>query len=240
LNGIENSRGPTVGLASDLAYEALLTDILAGTIPIGRRIREEEVAAQVGVSRTPVREALRRLQAEGLVELFPHRGAVVQAALYELDELFELRALVEGFAAERAAARRTDEDLDSLTELCDRMEAVVADREDPKQLTSLNMAFHRQVQAAAGIQRVLTLAPSLMLGPLVRETFRHYTEPELTRSMRQHREVVEALTLRDAAWARSVMCAHLYAGRSVLARLQHGAASTTRERPGVESRPLSL
>jgi DNA-binding GntR family transcriptional regulator len=214
-----------VGLASDLAYEALLADILAGTIPPGDRIREEEVAERVGTSRTPVREALRRLHAEGLVELPPHRGAIVQPTMYELDELFEIRALLEGYGAERAAARRTDADLAAMLEVCERMEAVVAAGVDVAELTPLNMAFHRQVQGAAGTARLLGMLPGLMVSPLVREIFRHYTPAELTRSMAQHREVVDALAARDGAWAKSVMCAHLYAGRAALQRLQHDVAS---------------
>jgi DNA-binding GntR family transcriptional regulator len=219
-----------VGLASDLAYEALLADILAGTIPPGHRIREEEVAERVGTSRTPVREALRRLHAEGLVDLPPHRGAIVQPAMYELDELFDIRALLEGYGAERAAARRTDDHLAALVEVCDRMEAVVAAGTDVAELTPLNMAFHREVQVAAGTERLLGLLPGLIVSPLVREIFRHYTPAELARSMAQHREVIDALAARDAAWARSVMCAHLYAGRAALQRLQQEVAGQARDR----------
>jgi DNA-binding GntR family transcriptional regulator len=228
-----------VGLASDLAYEALLKDILAGTIPIGDRIREEEVAARVGVSRTPVREALRRLHAEGLVDVLPHKGAVVQAAMYEIEEVQEVRALLEGYGAERAALRRTDEDLAVLSDLCDRMEAVVAEDSEMSELTTLNMAFHRRVQSAAGVERLIGMIPALMVSPLVRETFRHYTPRELARSMAHHREIVEAITVGDPAWARSVMCAHLYAGRVVLSRVQQEAATAARERGTVESPPES-
>ena len=212
-----------MGLASDLAYEALLADILAGAYPPGHRIREEEVAERVGISRTPVREALRRLNAEGLVDLPPHRGAVVQPAMYELEELFEIRALLEGYGAERAAARRSDEDLELLLDLCDRMDAIVTGGSDVGELTSLNMAFHRHVQVASGVGRLLGVMPALVVSPLVREIFRHYTRAELTRSMAQHREIVDALAARDPDWARAVMCAHLHAGRAALSRLQHEA-----------------
>lgn len=216
-----------MGLASDLAYEALVSDILSGVYPIGHRIREEEVAARVGTSRTPVREALRRLHAEGLVDLPPHRGAVVQASMYQIEELYDLRALLEGYGAERAAANRGDDDLAELERLCEQMEAVVAGGTEFGELTTLNLAFHRQVQVAAGIERLLGSLPGLTVGPLVKETFRHYSEVELSRSMRQHREVVDALESRDAAWARSVMTAHIHAGRAVLLRLQReGMAST--------------
>lgn len=212
-----------MGLASDLAYEAVLADIIAGTYPVGHRIREEEVAARVGVSRTPVREALRRLHAEGLVDLPPHRGAVVQSDMYELEELFELRALLEGYGAERAAARRGPADLATLSGLCDSMDALVEAGDSLAELTALNVAFHRAVQVAAGTARLLGMLPGLTVSPLVRETFRHYTPVELARSMNQHRELVDALTVGDPAWARSVIRAHLYAGRAALLRVQREA-----------------
>jgi DNA-binding GntR family transcriptional regulator len=215
-----------VSLASEHAYEALVADILSGVFPIGHRIREEEVAARVGTSRTPVREALRRLTAEGLVDLQPHRGAVVRSSMYQIEELYELRALIEGYGAGRAAGRRQESDLAGLGELCDRMDAVVERGADMGEITQLNLAFHRQVQVAAGIDRIVGALPGLTVGPLVRETFRHYTPAELTRSMRQHRELVEAMAARDGEWARSVMAAHIYAGRAALLRLTREAATS--------------
>jgi DNA-binding GntR family transcriptional regulator len=143
--------------------------------------------------------------------------------MHEMEELFELRALLEGYGAERAALHRSESDLEVLGELCDQMDAVVASGRDVGELTPLNMAFHRQVQAAAGIERLLGMLPGLMVSPLVRQTFRHYTPTELTRSMAQHREVLDALAARDSAWARSVMCAHLFAGRAALARFHREA-----------------
>lgn len=219
-----------MGLASDRAYEALLADLIAGTYPVGHRIREAEVAARVGISRTPVREALRRLHAEGLVDIPPNRGAiVVQSEMYELEELFELRALLEGYGAERAAARRTGEDLAAMLELCDSMDAVVAHGDGVAELTSLNVAFHRRVQVAAGTERLLGMLPGLTVSPLVRETFRHYTPAELSRSMAQHRELVEAMTVGDGVWAKAVMSAHLYAGRASLLRLQREGPGPARD-----------
>ncbi len=215
-----------MSLASELAYDALVSDILSGAYPIGHRIREEEVAARVGTSRTPVREALRRLNAEGLVDLQPHRGAVVQTTMYQIEELYELRALVEGYGAAQAAGRRAEADLVELVELCDSMDAVVGRGEDMGELTALNLAFHRQIQVAAGIDRIVGALPGLAVGPLVRETFRHYAPQELARSMRQHRELVEAIAARDVEWARSVMSAHIYAGRAALLRLQKDVPGT--------------
>lgn len=205
-----------MGLAADKVYEALLADLLAGLYPAGHRIREEEVAAQTGTSRTPVREAFRRLHAEGLIDLPPNRGAIVsESPIYELDDLFEVRAMLEGFGAERAATRRTDADVAAMRELCDQMEAHAA-RGEFAELTGLNVTFHRAIQSAARTERLLGTLPALMVAPLVRETFRHFAPDELSRSMAQHREIVTALEQGDGAWAKSVMSAHLFAAKASL------------------------
>ncbi|MST33366.1 GntR family transcriptional regulator, partial [Acidimicrobiaceae bacterium USS-CC1] len=111
----------------EVAYTALRDGIARGEHAAGSRLREEDLAATLGLSRTPVREALRRLQAEGLVEVEPRRGALVATwSADELDEIFELRALVEGYGARRAAARVADAQVGLLEELCEGMEEAVA------------------------------------------------------------------------------------------------------------------
>jgi DNA-binding GntR family transcriptional regulator len=205
-----------VGLAADNVYDTLLSELLSGMYPAGFRIREEDVAARIGTSRTPVREALRRLHAEGLIDLPANRGAIVaDSAIHKLDDLFEVRALLEGYGAERAATRRSDADLAGMRALCDQMEELAA-KEAFGELTTVNVTFHRSIQAAAGIEALIGMLPGLMVTPLVRETFRHYRHEELARSMSQHRELVSALERGDGAWAKAVMCAHLYAAKASL------------------------
>jgi DNA-binding GntR family transcriptional regulator len=144
---------------------------------------------------------------------------VAESSIRDVDEIFDLRVLLEGYGARQAAGRRAEADLGELGELCDRMEAIVAAGEDFGDLTDLNLRFHRAVHEASGVERLVAMVAGLMVTPLVRETFRHYRADELTRSMAQHRELVEALTARDAAWAESVMSAHLHAAKASL-RLQ--------------------
>ena len=89
-----------MGKAAETAYAVIRKRILAGDFSRGERLREEELAQIAGVSRTPIREALRRLDAEGLVEFLPNRGASVTAwTEQELDDLYAARALIEGYAA---------------------------------------------------------------------------------------------------------------------------------------------
>src|SRR5699024_10544337 len=115
--------GAPMSQTADRVYSDLHREILNGKRMAGSRVREEEVAETYGVSRTPVREALRRLSSNGLVELIPNRGAeVVNWAADDIEELFDLRSLLEGHAA-RQAAQRGKVDPARLRDLCTRMEA---------------------------------------------------------------------------------------------------------------------
>src|SRR5262245_32416607 len=110
--------------ASERAYTQIRAGLLGGVFAPGERLREEDLAQRTGVSRTPVREALRRLALEGFVDLQPGRGVqVVSWSDQDLDEIFSVRALLEGYGAAQAAQRATREHVEALTALCDRMDA---------------------------------------------------------------------------------------------------------------------
>ncbi len=103
-------RAALVRNASVAATELIREAIVDGRLEPGRRLKEEELARELGISRTPIREALLMLQAEGLVDATPNRGAMVRVHTPEdLDDLYQLRALLEGYAARRAAARISDD-----------------------------------------------------------------------------------------------------------------------------------
>jgi DNA-binding GntR family transcriptional regulator len=207
---------------ADRAYEDLRRRILTGTHQPGEWLREESIATALDVSRTPVRDALRRLQADGLVELHPNRGARVAGfADADLDDIFSMRAVLEGFAARRAAERGGDPAvLDELNGLCEAMEeAVRAGANDANDLiTDLNMRFHRALHRAAGNALLPSLLSSVIEISLVRHTFHNYMPAEMRRSLTQHRELVEAIAARDGTWAEAVMTAHVLAGRASLRR----------------------
>jgi DNA-binding GntR family transcriptional regulator len=106
--------------AVDKAYLKIKEGIISGHYPAGTRITEQEIVAVSGVSRTPVREALRRLQAEGLVDFTPNLGAMVTVwTQADSDEVFELRAMLEAYGARRAARLATPEQLARLRELAE-------------------------------------------------------------------------------------------------------------------------
>lgn len=206
--------------AAARAYEGLRKEILIGVHPAGARLREEQLAVTLGLSRTPVREALRRLEADGLVQVTPHRGAQVTSWSDEdFDEIFDLRVLLEGHAARHAAERGTA-DPENLRALCEAMERRfdALDEDAYREITRLNMEFHRAVHRAAGDRLLPDLLSRVIEVPLVRRTFSQYSAAELHRSFTQHRELVEALDMGDGEWAQAVMHSHIRAGRAALLR----------------------
>lgn len=205
--------------ASARAYEGLRREILTGVHPAGARLREEQLADTLGLSRTPVREALHRLESDGLVQMTPHRGATVTSWSDEdFNEIFDLRVLLEGHAARQAAARGVD--VDGLRSLCAAMEQQLhaLDEHAYAEITRLNLEFHRTVHRAAGERLLPDLLSRVIEVPLVRRTFSQYSTAELQRSFTQHRELVEALSLGDGEWAQAVMHSHIRAARATLLR----------------------
>jgi DNA-binding GntR family transcriptional regulator len=143
------------GLADEIAYR-LRADILEGRLALGAPLRHEQLAARFGVSRTPIREALHKLQATGLVELAPNRGAVVRTPQRtELIEVYELRADLEGFACELACRRASDAELDGLDAAQAQLAAAVGgagtldDARFDAAIAEANGAFHDLVHRAA-------------------------------------------------------------------------------------------
>jgi DNA-binding GntR family transcriptional regulator len=204
--------------SADLAYAAVREGIVTGRHPAGSRLREEDLAGALGLSRTPVREALRRLHADGLVCVEPRRGAlVVDWSDAELDELFELRALVEGYSARRAAPRITDEAVATLETLCDEMEAAAL-LGDLEVLGRLNATFHGEIHRASNSRYVSGLLGNLVQMALSMRTFERYRPDELRRSMSHHRELTSALGAHRPDWAEAVMHAHVEAARATLRR----------------------
>ncbi|MEX2291159.1 MAG: GntR family transcriptional regulator [Mycobacteriales bacterium] len=208
--------------AADAAYAAVRRQILEGRHPAGSWLREEEIAASTGVSRTPVREALQRLRAEGLVEILPNRGATVASewSAEQLDEIYDMRSLLEGYAARRAAERFTADSVDvpALQELCRAMDVQLrrGGDESYNELTRLNLQFHSAVHQAAGNRQVMELLGTVIQRPLVVRTMQRYTDRERARSVGHHHELLEAILVQDGEWAESVMRSHVRAARASL------------------------
>ncbi|NMO92882.1 GntR family transcriptional regulator [Actinomycetospora sp. TBRC 11914] len=209
----------TAGRASERAQTALRDAILRGELAPGAHLGEVDLAERLGVSRTPVREALSRLAAEGLVEAHAHRGArVVSFSADDLDGLFDVRLALEPRATARAATRVTADDLDALEDLARRMLAVGAPGadQDLDALVGLNRDFHARLLAAADAPALSAALANVVHAPVVLRTFHAYDPASLARSLAHHAELVAALRAGDADWASAVMRSHLGNARAAV------------------------
>ncbi len=207
----DTTKTDTVALGSQgYVYATIRRQILSGELPSGIWLREEDLATSLGVSRTPVREAFRRLTAEGLVNHERNRGVVVREwSLEDVDEIFSLRTELEPWGCGLAAASGRV-DVAELAALASGMDAAAACRQpNIDQIAELNNKFHRIILDAAGNTRLAAILASLVQVPLVWRTFSHYSPEVLRRSLAHHHEIVAALSAQDPVWAESVMKSHV-------------------------------
>lgn len=171
--------------------------ILSGQFGPGERVPQDELAQQLGVSRMPVREALRILESEGLVELRPHRGAVVVDLLPEdIAEVFEIRAMLEGKAAALAAPNLTDDTLARLRAIAGQLEGASNDEE---RWLALNREFHTAIYPASGWPRLCQMIEQQrnVVQPYIRAALAFVGRTGTARE--EHRAILAAAEARDGA-----------------------------------------
>ena len=230
---LEDQRALVDKLAATLQARMLSGELVSGT-----RLRQAALAEEFGVSRTPIREALRKLQANGLIELRPHRGALVRApSPREIRDAYEVRAELEGLAAELAAQRIHQEQLDllhrsqaqfreALAHTIELRSSAVAEfdpAEETERWGRANDGFHQTIQAAAANDVLVA-----MLLHLHRSYPRDLTRTVLGESatllaenVGEHEAILDAIERRDAAEARALMLKHVrHAGSLVTIRLE--------------------
>ena len=193
--------------AQQQAYRFLREQIQAGGMPGGARVKPEDVAAELGISRMPVREAIRQLDTEGLLTIRPNRGAIVTVFSPDrLSELFEMRAVLEGLCARRAAATFDDDAGDELTLLLSRLNRAQGTID---LWIERHEAFHDYICQRAN--RPLLLAEVRKLRALVEPYLRlSQTHPvTMGDSARQHKDLMDALLTRDQDVAETVMRRHI-------------------------------
>jgi len=207
---------PAPQSASAAAGEVIREAIVDGRLPPGRRLKEEELARELGMSRTPVREALLMLESEGLVESIPRRGATVRSyAVGDLDDVYQLRALLEGYAARRAATRISPDDVARLEESCDRFDRLRAE-DDLLDLVKENLRFHSVIHEAAASDRLAALIRKVIEIPLVYKSFYWYSPEQKLISQHYHRQLTRALRLGDGERAELIMKEHVLEARDFL------------------------
>lgn len=218
-----NARHDTLGLGAPALYEQvaerLRSRIYAHELAPGAWVDEQAIATEYGISRTPLREALKVLASEGLVTLKPRRGCyVTELSEQDLDEIFPVMALLEGRCAHEATRKATDDDLKLLADIHADLERHAA-ANDADHFFEANQQFHDALQELAG---------NRWLGQLIEETrkFIKLTRRDslnlagrLRQSLAEHRKILAAVQQKDPDAAARLMHEHILSGRAALAKL---------------------
>lgn len=203
--------------AAEAAYRAIRADIVAGALPPEARLTEAALAETLGLSRTPVREAISRLIHEGFVER--KAGYDTRVASFpadQIEEIFQIRRELERLAARRAARHRTEDQVAALKTGAALMTRLTPPRldDDYQRISEANEAFHRTIVEAARAPRLTALLAMAVDVGLVALTYRVFSEADLIRSARHHEELATAVAARDEDWADAVMSAHILNARN--------------------------
>ncbi len=220
------------GLATVQATDRLREMILDGTLAPGARISERLMKEEFGLSRTPLREALKVLNAEGLVELAPNRGAMVnRLSLTELRAAFELLAMLDGAGGEFACERASDDEIARIAELHVRM-VTEFERRDLQRYFRLNKDIHLAIVDAAG-NPALSRVYRSECARVDRYRYGGNRDPERwERSIRQHEQILDALTARQGALLRETLIAHRRSGWELAKGLYEAEQTTPATRGG--------
>ncbi len=176
---------------------SLRESIIRGDLNPGQKITEPELAGRLGISRTPIREAFRQLESEGFLTVMPRRGAIVsRMSKKEIEDFYEIKSLLEGYAARKAAARATEKDIEKLMKLNGQLE-VLAERGDVETFFRKNQEFHNAFISMCGNEKLLDIWTGLTR-LFVRFRLKALSIPgRLMNSVKQHREIISALSKRD-------------------------------------------
>ena len=193
----------------DVVFQTLRQAILKGELKPGERLMEIQLAQKLGVSRTPVREAIRKLELEGLVLMIPRKGAeVAEITIKDLEDVLEVRAALEELAVCDACENITEEQILALKEAADNFQAAL-ESDDLVKCAETDMAFHEIIYSATNNKRLLQILNNL------REQMYRY-RMEYVKDIRQrsnlveeHRELLDAISSRDSIKAKELMKTHL-------------------------------
>jgi len=206
LSPVEPDQSPDI---REKVYHKLRAALLSGELGPGERLVERKLAAKLGVSRTPVREAIRMLELEGLARHVPGVGSVkAELNAGVVLEIYSIRAVLEGLAARLAAERIGEGNLARLAEICTVMEACI-DGNDVAELEELHREFHDLVYRCAESPRLAQMISSVV-GHVAGFTRRGYAEPgRLEQAASEHRQLARAIGLREGMLAERIVREHV-------------------------------
>ena len=202
--------------AAQIAAGLIREAIYDGRITQGTRLREEKLAAEFGISRTPIREALLILQTEGFLAATPNRGATVKTySTDEIVDLYDTRAALESFAASLAVKHITSATIDALDESCARFSRSVKSN-DVLALTHENSTFHRTILDATHNASLQDVVGSVARLPLIYRAYYWYSDQGRLIALHYHEQITRALEAKDTMRVEGLMKEHIYEARDTL------------------------
>lgn len=193
----------------EIVFESLREAIISGVLKPGERLMEVQLAEEMGVSRTPVREAIRKLELEGFVVMVARKGAYVAGiSLKDVTDVFEIRAALEGLAAALAAERITDEEIEEMERVLVRKAALI-EANDLSSLVEKDTEFHELIYKASRNERLMQIVSNL------REQINRFRAVSLAspgrgrEALEEHKKIVEAISSRNPALAQSLAQEHI-------------------------------
>ncbi|MDM5200858.1 GntR family transcriptional regulator [Fictibacillus enclensis] len=200
------------------AYKFIKDSIIQGKFEPGARLAEETLAKTLSLSRTPIREAIKQLEAEGLVIPLKRGVGVRNFTREDIRQIYDLRTILESYAAGQAAIHRTSDDLKRMQDANNRYEKVIqtyveSDIDCIREITEVNQEFHEAIVAAARNDHLYFHISKVVVVPLVFRSFYWYNQFQIVQSFEVHKTILEAITNREPERARIAMHEHIYQGR---------------------------
>lgn len=193
----------------DVVFKTLRQGILTGELKPGERLMEIHLANRLGVSRTPIREAIRKLELEGLVTMIPRRGAeVAQITIKSLQDVLEVRKALDALAIELACARITEEDIQLLKAACDNFEQMTKTK-DSTQIAKADVELHDIIVRASHNDKLILMVNNLA-EQMYRYRFEHIKDAaQHERLISEHQKIYQSLAARDAIAAAEAVKEHI-------------------------------
>ena len=212
---MENNRFPSLKLDNykplrDIVFEAIKEAILKGRIKPGERLMEVQLAEEMGVSRTPVREAIRKLELEGLVVMVPRKGAYVSGlTMKDAAEVFEIRSSLEGLAAALAAERITDDEIKMLDKILSEI-TKASEKGDAETVIKKDVEFHQILFNASRNERLAQIVNNLK-EQIDRFRIQSFSNPLRVKNVvSEHKAIIDAIKQGDSESAEKLAKAHIY------------------------------
>lgn len=187
--------------------------VISGELPPGSWIREHDLAARLGISRTPIREAFRELVGVGVVEVVPRRGTRVRSyEATEIEQIYRSRAVIEPYVMSESVGRLTPEDFNRLNQLTEQMKGLSKNPETRREIASVNNEFHGIFIRRSAAEALIATTFNLMIPIVVAKLFNSYSDSDVASSMSHHDELIYASRAMDKEWVAAVSKTHIISG----------------------------